>query len=73
MDKRQYKEHLGRLQVLFQSREWQDYLQELEIIYRNSDSVVHSVNTPNRELFVGKCLAIEEIRQIEDKVEKELR
>ena len=66
------QEHLNRLQVLFDQKEWEDFKQEVNQVYRNSDNSLHSVGCPNRDIFVGKCEAIKEILAIEEKVEKEI-
>ncbi len=71
MDRQTRKEQLGRLQVLFSQKEWQDFQQEVRQMYNNYDMKVHNINCENRDFYVGKCAAILEIMDLEDKIEKE--
>ena len=57
---------------MFQSQAWKDLLQEIQVVYKNADELVHTQNNAHREIYVGKCLAIKEILAIEDKINQEM-
>ena len=73
MDKQGYKDHLAHLQILFSQQEWKDWVTEMEITYKNADDVLHTLTCENRDIYIGKCLAIKELMTIEDKVKKEIK
>ncbi len=65
------KEHLLKLQSLFQSEGWEDLKKELQQCKRNYDDKLHSVNCEKRDIYVGACMAIDDVLKIEKIVDKE--
>ena len=54
---------------LTKSPEWNDFKAEiLDPIFDNADSMVHTVNCDNREIYVGKCAALQEIYDAVDEI-----
>ena len=62
-DREERKEVLTRMQELFQQEGFEDFLGELNTIYTNYDTKLHSVNCENREFWAGVCFGIDEIRE----------
>ena len=57
---------LTELDQLFNSEGWKILKQEIEQVRLNADKTLHTISCPNREIYVGKCLGIEEILALED-------
>jgi hypothetical protein len=72
VDKGKDKQRNQRLQTFFQiSTEWDDLKQELEQIYKNADDALKNISCEHREIYIGKCLAVQEILDLEKGFRKE--
>ena len=66
---RTQRERRERLQVFFSKQEWGDLEEEVfKPIENNADIKLKSVNCANRDLFVVKCIAMQEIRVAVDEI-----
>ena len=55
------------LEDLFNHPGWEWFKQDLQRIYDNADSSLHSIGCTNREFYVGKCSTIKDILEEEKK------
>lgn len=63
LQEQQLQERQEKLQGFFsKSQEWKEVKELLlDVIYSNADAKLKSVNCDKRDIYVGKCLAIQEI------------
>ena len=74
LQEQQHQERRERLQVfLSKSQEWSDFrIEILEPIYGNAEMELKAINCANnREIYVGKCAALQEIYDAIDEIKME--
>lgn len=65
------RERRQRLIAYLEAPEWKDLKQEIQMCYDNADAALHAFNCLNRDIYVGKCLAIKEILNIDEVISHE--
>ena len=70
-DHRSETQRLLDLEEIFNSPGWVWFQEILDRVYRNSDNLVHNVNSPGREIYVGKCMAISEVNKAIEQIKNE--
>ena len=57
---------LTDLENLFNSDGWKVLKKNIEQVFKNADNALHTISCSNRDIFVGKCLGVDEILGLED-------
>lgn len=66
-------EALARLENLFNQPGWNDFDKELQVLYDNSDCVIHDPGRKDdREINIGRCDAVKQIRSMVQRIKKDI-